>query len=220
MRTLLLLYLMLLSLCASSVQLSPCFSAWLAAQTNFTTWSAEFTQTRTLKTLTEPLIGTGHVWFEAPNRFHWELEHPAPTVVIRNGNDLIVMYPRLKRVERYSLSENSGPWRDALALLQAGFPRSQIDLESQFNILSQTANDQKCEVVLEPKSASARRIMPQLKIEIDSRNFSLLSTRLEFADGSTLRNDFTKPISNPKLDESLFSPNIPPDYKTVDPLKK
>jgi outer membrane lipoprotein-sorting protein len=211
---------MMLDLRASAAQLSPCLSAWLAAQTNFNTWSAEFTQTRTLKTLTEPLVGKGHVWFQAPSRFHWELERPAPTIAIRNGDDLLVMYPRLKRIERYSLIGNAGPWRDALALLQAGFPRSQADLESQFNVLSQTADDQKCTVVLEPKSAGARQMMPRLRIEIDSRNFSLLSTQLDFADGSTLRNDFTNPVLNPKLDELLFSPKIPTDYKTVEPLKK
>ena len=41
---------------------------WLDAQTNVSTWSAEFIQTRTLASLTQPLTATGRVWFAAPNR--------------------------------------------------------------------------------------------------------------------------------------------------------
>ena len=41
----------------------------------------------------------------------------------------------------------------------------------------------------------------------------------EFADGSTLRNDFTNAVLNPRLDPSLFAPKLNPDYKIVEPLK-
>src|ERR1051326_8023373 len=51
-------------------------SSWLAAQAHIQRWSADFTQTRTLKSLAQPLTASGHVWFEAPNRFRWELGHP------------------------------------------------------------------------------------------------------------------------------------------------
>src|SRR6266581_4757742 len=51
---------------------------WLSAQTNLQTWSADVTQTRSLKTLTQPLTARGRVWFAAPNRFRWELLEPSP----------------------------------------------------------------------------------------------------------------------------------------------
>src|ERR1043165_6866300 len=41
---------------------------WLNAQTNIHSWSADFVQTRTLKSLVQPLTNNGHVWFTAPNR--------------------------------------------------------------------------------------------------------------------------------------------------------
>ena len=62
-------------------------------------------------------------------------------------------------------------------------------------------------------------MMPQIKIDFDTRDFSLRGTELEFADGSTLRNDFKNPEINPPVDEKLFSPETPPDYKNVEPLK-
>jgi len=195
--------------------------SWFAAQTNIQTWTSEFVQTRTFKSLTEPLTATGHVWFAAPNRFRWELGNPPQTIAVRAPQEMLVIYPRLKRVERFPLGgEQTGPWRDALELLEAGFPRSESEMASRLKILSQTVTNDACELVLEPRSAGGRRMMPQIKIAFDVRDFSLRANELQFADGSTMRNDFINPVLNPKLEESTFSPQIPADYKVVEPLKQ
>ena len=116
-------------------------------------------------------------------------------------------------------SSRNGQWRDALALLETGFPRSQAEMESRFRILSQTLTNQICEVLLQPKSASARQMMPQLKIAFNTNDFSLQATELQFADGSTMRNDFINPVLNPKIPPETFSPKIESDFKIVEPLK-
>jgi len=204
-----------------AAELNPVLTAWLAAQTNINSWSADFVQTRSLKSLTQPLIATGKVWFAAPNRFRWELGNPAQTIAVRAANELLVIYPRLKRVERFPLSgEAAGGWKDALALLEAGFPRSAAELQAQYDIVEQHVDKPVGRVVLQPKSASARRMMPQIQIEFDLTDFSLRSTTLQFADGSTLRNDFSAAVMNPPIDPKMFSPELPNDYKVVEPLKK
>ncbi len=205
---------------AAESTLNPLLAKWLDAQTNIQSWSADFIQTRTLKAMVQPLTATGHVWFAAPNRFRWELGNPPRTIAVRAPNELLIFYPKLKRVERFPLTGSQiGPWRDALALLEAGFPRSQADLLNTYNILSQKVTDDVGEVVLQPKSEAARRMMPQIKIDFDTKNFALRGTELQFADGSTMRNDFQHPVLNPKLDPKMFEPPIPNDYKVVEPLK-
>jgi outer membrane lipoprotein-sorting protein len=218
---LLVLVLMFLSRRAvHAAQTDSLVALWVAAQTNINFWSADFVQTRALKSLAQPLTTTGHVWFAAPNRFRWELGRPAQTIAVRAPTELLVIYPRLKRAEHFPLTGNrTGPWQDALALLEAGFPRSKAELQSQYNIVSQTVTNGTCELVLQPRSAAARRMIPQIKINFDTKDFSLRGTELEFADGSTLRNDFENPELNPTLNEELFTPQIPPDYKNVEPLK-
>src|SRR5438874_1120139 len=140
-------------------------SAWLAGATNIQSWSADFLQTRAFKALTQPLTATGHIWFAAPNRFRWELGNPPETIAVRSTQEMFVIYPRLKRVERYPLAGGqTGRWRDALALLEAGFPRSETEMTSRMRIISQTLTDQTCELVLQPKSAGARQMIPQMKI--------------------------------------------------------
>ncbi|HEY0455643.1 MAG TPA: outer membrane lipoprotein carrier protein LolA [Verrucomicrobiae bacterium] len=196
-------------------------SSWLNAQQNIHTWTADVTQTRALKTLAQPLVAQGHVWFAAPNRFHWEVGSPPQTIAIRQPEQMLVIYPRFKRVEKYPLNvQASGPWKDMMALLEAGFPRSQTELESQFRMVSETETNGVHEITLQPKSGAARKMMPQIKIGFSPQDFSLRSTELQFADGSTMRNDFSNQILNPKLDERIFDPKLESDYKIIEPLKK
>ncbi|HZR15865.1 MAG TPA: outer membrane lipoprotein carrier protein LolA [Verrucomicrobiae bacterium] len=202
--------------------LDPAVASWLAMQRNVHSWSADLVQTRSLKSLTQPLPpAKGHVWFAEPNRFRWELGNPAQTIAVRTTNEMLVIYPRLKRVERFPLSgQQAGPWKDALALLEAGFPRSAEELEAQYNILDQVTQDPVIKLVLQPKSAAARRMMPQIQIEFDRKDLALRATELRFADGSSMRNDFSNAVLNPSINPDLLSPQIPSDYKIVEPLRK
>ena len=63
-------------------------------------------------------------------------------------------------------------------------------------------------------------MMPQIKLEFSTNDFVLRATELQVADGSTMRNDFTNAVLNPKLDEKLFAPEIETDFKIVEPLKQ
>ena len=196
-------------------------NAWLNAQTNLHSWSAEFTQTRTLKALVQPLIAPGQVWFTEPNQFRWELGNPVQTIAVRQPGQMLVIYPKLLRVERYPLTgDAAGPWKDTLALFEAGFPRHRADLEARFKIISVAPANEVCAVALQPKSAAARRLMPQIKITFATNDFSLRATELVFADGSSLRNDFTNSQFNVKLDERVFNPKLEPEMKIIEPLKK
>ena len=196
-------------------------ASWLNAQTNVQTWSADLTQTRTLKSLVQPLTATGHVTFVAPNRFRWELGQPAQTIAVQNTNEMLVIYPPLKRAERYPLTKKlPAQWRDMLALLNAGFPRNQTEMDEQFNILAEIVRNDVCEVIVEPRSASARKLMSQMRIAFGTNDFLLRSTELQFADGSTMRNDFTNATVNAKVNETLFAPILPDDYQITEPLKR
>jgi outer membrane lipoprotein-sorting protein len=196
-------------------------SSWLSAQTNIQTWSADLTQTRHLKTLTQPLVSTGHVWFAAPNKFRWEIGSPAQTIAVRSGDEMQVIYPRLKRVEKYPLSgDKLGQWKDTLALLEAGFPRSEADVDRQFKIVSINTSNDVTSVALEPKSSAARKMMPRIIVAFATNDFSLRATELQFGDGSTMRNDFRNGQMNPQIAPEIFAPKPNPEFKIVEPMKR
>lgn len=195
-------------------------SAWLETQRGIKTWQAEFVQTRTLKALTEPLRTPGRLWFAAPDRFRWELGTPPQTLALRRTNELWILYPRLKRVERYPLTgEGEEPWRDALALLDAGFPTSQTEFEARFRLLTLTRTNDLVTLSLEPRRAGARRFLKELRLTVRASDRTLVANEVRFADGSTLRNDFTNAVANPPLDPGLFEPVWPAEFTLVDPLR-
>jgi outer membrane lipoprotein-sorting protein len=198
--------------------LSAPVKSWLAAQGEIHTWSADLVQTRTLQSLTEPLTAKGRVWFEAPGRFRWELGQPPQTIAISTLTNLYIIYPRLKRVEVIELAgQQGGPWRSALDMLEAGFPRTEKDMLEHYTVASQNVAGSICKLDLHPRVDMVRRMMPRLEIDFDTNDFMLRGTELEFADGSTMRNDFTNIVKNPTVDETNFSPAIPANYTIVHP---
>jgi outer membrane lipoprotein-sorting protein len=196
-------------------------NAWLEKQAGLQSWSAEFTQTRTLKALTQPLTTDGRVWFAAPNRFRWELGRPPETLALRTATTLLVVYPKLHRAERYPLTEAArGPWRDALMLLESGFPRNREEFAARFQVGTPEVAAGECRLSLQPRVASARKLIPQLRLAFSTNELALRWMELRFADGSTLRNDFRHAQWNPTLEAALFEFPLGPDLQLVDPLER
>jgi outer membrane lipoprotein-sorting protein len=196
-------------------------TGWFTAQTNLHTLSADFVQTRNLKSLTVPLTARGHLSFAAPDAFRWELGQPARTIALGQNEEMYVIYPLLKRAEHYSLGAKAPKdWRDAMALLQAGFPRGRAAFESQFLILSMVETNGICQMALQPRSSFARQMMPELRLELTPGDYILRVTELRMVDGSTLRNDFTNVVLNPNFESNVFNWKPPADYKVTEPFAK
>lgn len=196
-------------------------SGWLAAQKNLRTWSADFTQTRMLKALTQPLVATGHIAFATPNQFRWELGRPAKTIALRNAEEMFVIYPLLKRAERYAVGEKApGEWRDLLSLLDAGFPRDRAAFDAQFRILSLSETNGSWLLGLQPTSALARKMIKEIRVGLATDDFSLMSNELVFIDGSRMRNDFTNAVLNPSLAEQIFTWKPDAAFKVTEPLAR
>jgi outer membrane lipoprotein-sorting protein len=200
---------------------APPLERWLEAQSKLTTWSADFVQTRSLKALAHPLTSEGKLWYAAPDQFRWELGTPAQTIAVRRPDRMLLLYPRLKRAEIYPVSgQAQGQWREMLALLEAGFPRSSEELQKHFQIVSRSKTGDLHEITLQPRTADARRWMPQMKIVFSESDWLLRATELHFADGSILRNEFSNIRTNPELPANLFSPEIPDGFKVTEAGKR
>jgi outer membrane lipoprotein-sorting protein len=90
-------------------------------------------------------------------------------------------------------------------------------LESRFRIVSIEVLNGKMHVLLQPKTASARRWMKEMILVFNEISKSIIATELRFADGSILRNDFSNERKDPAIAPELFAPEIPPDYKVTQP---
>ena len=196
------------------------FNKWFEVQTNLQSWAGDFTQTRSLKVLAQPLVTAGKVWVK-PGQFRWELGQPVQTIVLRTPEQLLIIYPRLKRAEKYPLDAvPTGPMRDALALLDASLPRDRATMEKNFRLVSATATNSILQMTLQPRSDAARKFIGEIVIGFHTNDFTIAATEMKFSDGSILRNDFTYVVLNLPIEPKMFEAELPPDYTVVEPLKK
>jgi outer membrane lipoprotein-sorting protein len=194
--------------------------AWLVQQAEVKTWSADVVQIRKLKSLVRPLKSKGQVWFEQPNRFRWQLGTPPRTIALRKEDELLIIYPRFKQVERYSTGEDVDPaWKQVLALLEVGFPSSEEAFFAQYELRSTQRTKKAWKFELRPAAEAARRLLDRVWVEVSRRDFSLMATELVFPDGSTMRNEFFHRRLNPDLEEGLFDFAIDEGYQVVSPLE-
>jgi outer membrane lipoprotein-sorting protein len=194
---------------------------WFAAPAGVRSLSADFVQTRTLKTLVQPLTAVGHLWFAPPNQFRWELGRPPQTIALRHADEMFVIYPRLKRAEHYPLGASAPrEWRDAMSLLDAGFPRTRQEFDAQFQIQSLASSNGNWWLTLQPRRAAAREIMPELRVVLSTNDFLLAGTELVFVDGSRMRNDFSHIVLNGPVDETMFQWKAPADFTVSEPFAK
>jgi outer membrane lipoprotein-sorting protein len=208
-----------LSRAAEAAKLDGLFEQWFAVQTNLQSWSADFTQTRSLKVLAQPLVSTGKVWV-ARSRFRWELGQPPQTIALRQPDQLVIIYPRLKRAEKYPLNDvPAGPVKDAFALLDASLPRDRAAMEERFRLVSAAETNSTLQVKLQPRSASARKFISEIIIGFHTNDFAIAMTEMQFADGSRLRNDFTNVVLNPAIPPEKFEAVLAPDIRVVEPLR-
>jgi outer membrane lipoprotein-sorting protein len=205
---------------ASAVPENAQFNKWFEVQTNLQSWSGDFIQTRTLKVLNQPLVSIGRVWV-THDEFRWELGRPVQTVVLRQPDQLLIIYPRLKQAEKYPLDAvPAGPIKDALALLDATLPRDRATMEKNFQLVTAAETNSILQMTLQPRSESARKFIAEIVIGFHTNDFTIAATEMRFADGSSLRNDFTNVVLNQPIEPKKFQIELPPDYTVVEPLKR
>lgn len=192
---------------------------WLEKQSSITDWSADVTQIRSLKTLARPLSADGQIWFSQPNSFRWQLGDPPKTIAVRDDDALVVIYPRLKQVERFPLGEGEGgSWSQALALLEVGMPNGAETFRSSYELTGASQVGETWIFDLQPADSGARRLFERVRLEITGDELLLTATEIFFPDGSTMRNEFSNHRLGLEIDPDVFAVEIDPSFEVVEPM--
>lgn len=179
-------------LAAPVVMGEPDWDAWWKAQAGVRTWQASFKQERLLVTLDKPLETPGRVWYAAPDFFRWELGDPVQTIAMRSSNAIWLIYPKLRRAERYQTdAAGHSAWAQMASMFEAGFPQSREALEKKFRPLSTIRTNGQSVLSLAPRGSAARRFLPELRLGIEGNPPVLSMTSMKLADGSLMKNYFS-----------------------------
>jgi outer membrane lipoprotein carrier protein len=178
---------------------------WLAKQEDLRSIQADFTQTRSLRALRNPIATPGHIWFSAPDSLRWELGEPPKTIVVRQGEIYAVIQPAKKKIERYkaaSIARNGS----AMGFAMMNFPIAKdfADFNRQFETLAVSTIENRCHLEILPRDAQAKKMLEAIKIDFDTASGHLLSFELVTREGSSMRSDFTNVRLNQKIDRHEF----------------
>lgn len=125
---------------------------------------ADFREEKATHLMAQPITSTGHVWFEAPNKFRREISGRSPSITVSDGKQLWIYYPNFKSVEHYSLGKHS-PVDAAIAAINTALNLD--DAERTFQIAGAKAGD-RYDLQLSPRSAAMKRIFQRFDIELNS----------------------------------------------------
>ena len=94
---------------------------------------ADFQEQRVLRLMKKPILSSGRIWFQPPNKFRREVKGSSPSVTVSDGRQLWIYYSNFKSAERYPLGKGS-PLDSTVTAIN-----SALNLENIENIFQITA---------------------------------------------------------------------------------
>src|SRR5436189_3802225 len=126
---------------------------------------ADFQEERVIRLMKKPVVSSGRISFQPPNKFRREVKGNAPSVTVSDGRQLWIYYPNFKSAERYPLGKGS-PLDATVAAINSALNLENI--ETSFNI-SATKSDTGHELALLPRTAAMKRVFQKLDLRINDK---------------------------------------------------
>src|SRR4051812_890036 len=216
---LLLLLLLVISAGARAADLPPVETAHLLAnlqehRTKSPSLTADFTEEKTSHLLQKPLVSSGTIAFQIPNKFRRELRGNNPSLMISNGQKLWTYYPNFKEAEVYNLGQRSF-FDQAIEALTAGLNFHNV---AEYYRYTASRDAGGYHLVLTPRSGSLKRILKEITVTVDdgykiSKTIAILPKGDQIV--TTYRNQRPTPLSAGTFE---FTP--PPEAHVSTPLGK
>src|SRR5438128_8519104 len=115
---------------------------------------ADFQEERVIRLMKKPILSSGKVWFQPPNKFRREVKGNSPSVTVSDGRQLWIYYPNFKSAERYPLGKGS-PLDSTVAAINSSLNLEDVEHSFQINA---TKTDKGYELALLPRTASMKRV--------------------------------------------------------------
>src|SRR5436190_17100226 len=176
------------------------------------TTQADFQEERVIRLMQKPVLSSGAVWFQPPNKFRREVKGNSPSVSVSNGRDLWIYYPNFKSAERYPLGKGS-PLDATVAAINSALNFENI--ESSFNITA-TKTENGYELRLLPRSYTMKRAFQKLDLKINEK-FRVEGTDMLLPNGDRIVTTYSNQTRAP-IPASTFEFKPPARTEVTTPL--
>ena len=176
------------------------------------TTQAHFQEERVIRLMQNPVLSSGTVWFQPPNKFRREVKGNSPSVSVSDGRDLWIYYPNFKSAERYPLGKGS-PLDATVAAINSALNLENI--ETSFNITA-TKTENGYELQLLPRSYGMKRAFQRLDLRINEK-FRVERTDMLLPNGDRIVTTYSNQTRAP-IPVSTFEFKPPAGTEVTTPL--
>ena len=176
------------------------------------TTQADFQEERVMRLMKNPVVSSGTVWFQPPNKFRREVKGNSPSVSVSDGRELWIYYPNFKSAERYPLGKGS-PLDATVAAINSALNLENI--ENSFNITA-TRNENGYKLQLLPRSAAMKRAFQKLDIQVNDK-FRVERTDMLLPNGDRIVTTYSNQTRT-RIPSSTFEFKPPPGTEVTTPL--
>src|SRR6266853_1642338 len=173
---------------------------------------ADFQEERVIRLMKKPIVSSGRIWFQPPNKFRREVKGNSPSVTVSDGQQLWIYYPNFKSAERYPLGKGS-PLDSTVTAIN-----SALNLENIENTFQITAikTDKGHELALTPRAPSMKRTFQKLDLRIDD-NLRVERADMLLPNGDRIVTTYSNQTRAP-VPASTFEFKPPPGTEITTPL--
>jgi outer membrane lipoprotein carrier protein len=173
---------------------------------------ADFQEQRVLRLMKKPILSSGTIWFQPPNKFRREVKGNSPSVTVSDGRQLWIYYPNFKSAERYPLGKGS-PLDSTVTAIN-----SALNLENIENTFQITAikSDKGYELTLLPRTGSMKRVFQKLDLHINE-NLRVERTDMLLPNGDRIVTAYSNQTRAP-VPASSFEFKPPSGTEVTTPL--
>jgi outer membrane lipoprotein carrier protein len=173
---------------------------------------ADFQERRVIRLMKNPVLSSGTVWFQPPNKFRREVKGNSPSVTVSDGRELWIYYPNFKSAERYPLGKGS-PLDATVAAINSALNLENI--ETSFNV-SATKSDTGHELAMLPRTGAMKRVFQKLDLRINNE-FRVERTDMLLPNGDRIVTTYSKQTRAP-IPPSTFEFKPPTGTEVTTPL--
>jgi outer membrane lipoprotein carrier protein len=176
---------------------------------------ADFQEERVIRLMKKPILSSGKVWFQPPNKFRREVKGNSPSLTVSDGRQLWIYYPNFKSAERYPLGKES-PLDSTVAAINSSLNLE--DVENTFQIRATKSDPPQAgyELTLLPRTPSMKRVFQKLDLRINDQ-LRVERTDMLLPNGDRIVTTYSNQTRGP-VPASMFEFTPPPGTEVSTPL--
>ena len=220
MRTVLLLIVLYLTLTciADSAPLSEAdLKNLLAAIRQNRTTQADFQEQRMIRLMKKPILSSGKVWFQPPNKFRREVKGSSPSLTVSDGRELWIYYPNFKSAERYPLGKGSA-LDSTVAAINSSLNLEDVEHTFQISATKTDSPQASYELTLLPRAPSMKRVFQKLDLRINDQR-RVERTEMLLPNGDRIVTEYSNQTRE-AVPASMFEFTPPAGTEVSTPLGK